>query len=340
MEVPALFRDLGAGRIPRLLLVHGPDPLLVDEVIDRLTEAVCPDPASVAWNREVLYADSATPEAVVTAGLALPLFGERRLVLVRGLVPVTARSIDRLRSAIEEARAQPGGWPGEETTVALVAPGADRKSPVLRLVSEAAQVEVRPPTGRAVVGWLRARARAAGLDLGPQAADALITLVGEELSRLAGELEKAAVFADADGRVTEEVVAALVGESRVRQYWELSQALEEGEGAKALRVLDQLLVAGDEPTALLGQIVGYLRDVWRVKAALGERKDARQVAKLLPRNRPPFAVERLMARAAAMRAGDLEAAMRRCFDVERRLKSSGGDPRTLLTTLVADVARA
>ncbi len=275
----------------------------------------------------------------MSAGLALALFGERRLVLIRGLAEVGAKAVERLRAAIEAARAQSGGWPTEGVTVALVAPGTDRKSPVLRLVPGSEQVEVRPPVGRAVAGWLQARARAAGLTLAPQAAEALVALVGEDLSRLAGELEKAAVFVGADGRVTEEVVLALVGESRVRQYWELSQALEEGDRRKALRVLEQLLEAGEEPTPLLAQVVGYLRDVWRVKAGLAERKDVRQVARLLPRNRPPFAVERLMARATAVRAEALEAALHRCFEVEQRMKSGGGDPRALLTALVTDVAR-
>ncbi len=305
-----------------------------------MTEAVFPDAGAAAWNREVLHADSATPDAVVSAGLALPLFGERRLVLIRGLAEVGAKAVERLRAAIEAARAQSGGWPSEGVTVALVAPGTDRKSPVLRLVPGSEQVEVRPPVGRAVAGWLQARARAAGLTLAPQAAEALVALVGEDLSRLAGELEKAAVFVGADGRVTEEVVLALVGESRVRQYWELSQALEEADRVKALRVLAQLLAAGEEPTVLLAQVVGHLRDVWRVTAGLAERRDVGEITRLLPRARPPFAVERLMGRATAVSAERLAAAIRHCFEVELRLKSGGGDAPALLTALVAELARA
>src|SRR5713101_5014190 len=81
LEAAALLRDLAAGRIPRLLLVHGPEPLLVYELLARLAEAVLGDPAAAAWTREVLYADGTTPEVVVTAGLSLPLFGGRRLCL-------------------------------------------------------------------------------------------------------------------------------------------------------------------------------------------------------------------------------------------------------------------
>ncbi len=340
LEAQALLRDLATGRIPRLLLIHGPEPLLIDEVVERLTAATFPEAAGLAVNREVLHADTVTADALVGAGLGLPLFGGRRLVLVRGLGGAPARALDRLRAAIEAARAHPGGWPGEGTTVALLASGADRRSPALRLVPEAEQVEVRPPSGRAVAGWLRARARAAGLDLAPAAAEALVALIGEDLSRLAGEVEKAAVFVGGDGHVTEEVVRALAGESRVRQYWELSQALEEADRVKGLRVLAELLAGGEEPTVLLAQMVGHLRDVWRVKAGLAERRDVREITRLLPRTRPPFAVERLMGRATAVSVERLEAAIARCFEVELRLKSGGGEAPALLTALVAELARA
>jgi len=93
-------------------------------------------------------------------------------------------------------------------------------------------------------------------------------------------------------------VRALAGESRVRQYWELSQALEEADRVKAFRVLAELLAGGEEPTVLLAQMVGHLRDVWRVKAGLAERRDVREITRLLPRARP-----RLPRRRAPRRTG-------------------------------------
>jgi DNA polymerase-3 subunit delta len=301
--------------------------------------AVLGDPAWVSCNREVLYADSLAPEALVVAGTALPLFGARRLVVVRGLGTAVAKGVERLRLTVAEARARPEGWPTEGTTVVFVAPGIDRRSPVRRLLPEPEQVELRPPTGRAVVGWLRERARQQGLHLAPDAAETLLALVGEELSRLATEIDKAALLVGEDGRVTEAVVRALVGESRVRQYWELTQALEGGDRGTALRLLEQLLAAGEEPLGVLAVVVGYLRDLWRIHGGLAAGKDARALGGLLPRRRPEFAVERLMRRATMLGLSKTADGVRRCFEVERRLKSAGGSPRALLTALVADLAR-
>lgn len=315
----------------------------MDELLGRLSELLLPGAESSGWNREVFHADGATPDAIVTAGLSLPLFAGRRLVLVRGLAEVPARTVERLRDAIAAARRGPGGWPAEGTTVVLVAAGVDRRAPALRLGGEAEPVEVRAPSGRAVVGWLRERARARGLELAPAAAQALVDLVGEDLGRLAAELDKAALYAPGERQVSEAVVRALAGETRSRQYWELTQALEDGRRAEALDVAARLLAAGDEPLVVLAWLVGYLRDLWRVLPAActpGGSGAVRQAAQaLLPRKRPDWAVERLMGRARALGQRGIAEALERCLEVDTRLKSGAGSPRALLTVLVADLAR-
>jgi DNA polymerase-3 subunit delta len=204
---------------------------------------------------------------------------------------------------------------------------------------EADQAEVRPPVGRAVVGWVRERARVAGLDVAPDAAQALVDLVGEDLSRLAAELEKASLYAAGDRRVSEEIVRALAGETRSRQYWELTQALEEARRPDALRLASQRLGPGDEPLVLLAWVVGYLRDLWRVLPAAAAGAGVREAARALPRRRPDWAVERLAARAQAVGIQGLSRAAGRCFEVEQALKTgTTGSPRALLTCLVAELA--
>jgi DNA polymerase-3 subunit delta len=219
----------------------------------------------------------------------------------------------------------------------LLAPGLARRSPLLRLVSADRQVEVRPPAGRAVLAWLGQRARAEGFELTPGAAQILLELVGEDLARLASEIAKAAAFVDAGGRLAEEGVRQLVGEGRVRQYWELTQALEGGDRPGALRVLEDLLERGEDPVVLLAQITGHVRDVWRIRAGVSAQLPPRRLGELLPRRRPEWAVERLRARAEGWSAATIQGAVRRCFEVELRIKSGGGDPRALLTALVADL---
>jgi len=158
------------------------------------------------------------------------------------------------------------------------------------------------------------------------------------LSRLAAELEKAALYTAGDQKVSEDVVRALAGETRSRQYWELTQALEEARRADALRLASQLQASGDEPLIMLAWLVGYVRDLWRVLPAALAGADAREAARALPRRRPDWAVERLAARARAVGARRLFRAADRCFEVEQGIKTGARHPRALLICLVADLA--
>jgi DNA polymerase-3 subunit delta len=318
--------------------VHGPEALLVEELVERLTRAVLPDPAAADWNREVVHVDGVSPDALVAAGAELPLFAGPRLLLVRGVGTLPAKAAERLRDALAEARRRPHGWPAEGTTVLLVAAGVDRRAPGLRVLPEADHVEVRPPAGRALLGWIRERAGAQGLDLAPGAAEALVERVGEDLGRLAGELEKAALYAGPDRRLGEEAMRALTGETRARQYWELTQALEEGRRADATRLAGHLLASGDDPLVLLAWLVGYVRDLWRVLPAATRGLGAREAGAALSRRRPDWAVERLMARAQAVGLRGIARAVGRCFEVEQAVKTGAGSPRSLLTALVAELA--
>jgi DNA polymerase-3 subunit delta len=316
----------------------GPEPLLIDELLQRIAATLLPDPSAAAMAREVLHADQVPAEAIVAAGAALALFAQRRLVVVRGVGGLGARPVERLHEALEAALRAPGSWPGEGTTVALAVAVADRKAPALRLAGLRETVEVRPP--RAIPVWLGERARALGLDLAPGAADALQELVGDDLARLATELEKAAVHAGEDRRVTETVVRALAGQTRTRNFWDLTDALEAGDRQKALRVLDRLLAAREEPLQILAWVSGYPRTLWRVHAGLADSGDPRRIAPLLRPRRPEFRVGPLIERAIEVGPARITRASARCFEVERALKSGGaGSARSLLTALVDELGR-
>jgi DNA polymerase III delta subunit len=287
----------------------------------------------------VFHADTADPGAVVEAGEALPLFAGPRLVVVRGLAEAPARVVDRLGAALEGAGRAEGRWPAAGTTVALVAAGADRRAPALRLLDEAARVEVRPPPARALGGWLRDRARAAGVTLTPEAARLLVEQAGDGAGRLLGELDKAALLVGPGGRVDEAAVRALAGAGASPRYWELTAALEEGRRADALRLLEALLAEGDDPLVALAWLSGHVATLARVAAGLAAGLDTRGLGQALKTRRPDFAVERLAVRARGLGEAGIARAAARCYQVERRLKASGGSPRALLTALVADLAR-
>jgi DNA polymerase-3 subunit delta len=244
--------------------------------------------------REVLETRDVGAEGIVRAAETLPWGAPRRLVIARGVEALGPRQAEPL---IEYLRA-----PNPSTVLALsvLVPIAGSHW-LAKAVSAASVVELPQLTGRPLVTWLRARASGEGVELSDEAAQLLITLVGDDPAALAGEVVKAAIGGGAaNHRVGVAEVRAVVGEHRTREVFELTRAVEQKDATVALPLLERLLAGGEEPLRILAILSGQAR---------------RQAAPAVP------------------------ARLARCWEAERRLKL-GGPPRPELVLLVADLCRA
>ncbi len=117
-----------------------------------------------------------------------------------------------------------------------------------------------------VLEWLAARAeKQHSARLGNGAGEMLLEIVGPELGRLDQELAKLALLAVSpgpkagSGQITRELVEQTVGGWRAKTAWTMIEAALDGNAAQALVELDRLLLAGEEPIALLAMMSGSLR---------------------------------------------------------------------------------
>jgi DNA polymerase-3 subunit delta len=331
VDYGGLLRAAAAGRTPPVVLLHGAEPVLLEDAVAAVSRALFPDPGAAALSREVLDAKEAGAETIVRSALTLPFLGGRRLVIVRG--------VDALAAKPGEPLAAYAGAPNPSTVLLLLA-GAELAPGhwLIRAVPAAAVVALPRPTGRALVGWLRTRAVSEGYELGEDAAALLVELVGEDLTTLAGEVGKAALAGGPDNRrVTAREVRAVVGAHRLGHIFDLTRAVAERDLGGAQGVLGALLAAGEEPLAVLGMLAREARSVWQAREWLGEGRREDEVARLL--RRPPPAAAAVVALARALPDGAAARRLARCWEVERRLKL-GGAPRPELALLIADLCAA
>ena len=253
MQYAAWLQGLTRGQVAPVVLLHGPEPFLIDEALAALTRVVCSDPGLIAMSREVLEAREAGAEGIVRAAETLPWGTPRRLVVARGVETLGTKQAEPL---IEYLRA-----PNPTTVLAVAVSQALAPSHWLRsAVPAAAAVEIPQLAGRALAGWLRSRAFADGLELEEDAAQLLIGLVGDDPAALAGEMGKAALAGGPENRrVGAAEVRAVVGEHRSHEVFELTRAVERRDGANALLLLERLLAGGEEPLRILGILSGQSR---------------------------------------------------------------------------------
>jgi DNA polymerase III delta subunit len=327
VDLIAFSRAAAQGRVPPVALLHGPEPLLLEDGVQAVTRALFPDPAGAALSREVLDARQAGAEAVVRSAETLPFLTARRLVVVRGAEALTRKQAAPLQAYLRA--------PSPCTVLLLVAEALERGHWLLEAVPAAAVVEAQPPRGRALPGWLRRRAAEAGLEVTEGAAALLVELAGEDLGGLLAEAEKAALSGGPDNRrVTEAHVRALVGAHRRHRVFELARALERREAGQALALLTRLLDEGEDPHGVLGWVTREVRALAQVRSWLDQDRHPAEIGRDL--RRPEPAVAALVRAAQALAAGGAARRLERCWQAERRLKS-GTPARAELALLVADL---
>jgi DNA polymerase-3 subunit delta len=335
VDPTAFLRSIERGQVPPVALVHGADAQLLDDLLAAVTRALFPDPAHAAFDREVMDGREVTTESIVNAALTLPFGAATRLVAVRHCQALASRGAESLGAYVAQ--------PSPTTVLLLLADEPlravrDRKDHwLLGTVPAGVVVESVARRGRALEEWVRQRAQLDGLSVNEDAARLLVQWVGDDPALLLGEVRKAALVGGPDNRsVGEAQVRAVVGEHRVSGVFDLTRAIERRDLGVALRTLDSLL-ATEEPMMVLALLTRELRTAWTVHVWRRRGQPVEQIARIL--RRPPAAVEALVASLGGEAATALGRKLRRCWEVERALKS-GGESRAEMALLVSDLCDA
>lgn len=332
MDFPAFLRAAERGQLPPVVLIHGADAQLVDDALRAVTSALFADATLVTFGREVLDGNDVTADDVVRTAQTMPLMTTTRLVAVRHVQEL--RDAPAMRGYLAS--------PNPSTCLLLLADESleasrDRKRHwLLDAVPSAGVVALAARTDRGLAEWVRQRAAAEGLDVSKEAAQMLVEWVGDDTAALLNETRKAAL-AGAAGQRTVGVseVSAVVGEQRLAGVFDLTRAIERRETGQALRMLEGLMTS-EEPMRLLSLLVGEVRLTWAIADLARAGQSADQIARAV--RRPPGVVSAKLASARTASPHVLAEKLRRCWDVERRLKS-GGEARAELATLVGELCR-
>jgi len=121
-------------------------------------------------------------------------------------------------------------------------------------------IDCSAPKTAQVPKWLAAWAKQTHqVGLESAAASLLVDLVGPELGLLDQEVARLALSVGENGKITQQLVSQQVGSWRARTTWDMLDAALAGDLKDALTQLDRLLLAGENPIAVLSQISATLR---------------------------------------------------------------------------------
>ncbi len=293
----ALRRRIAAGQLDSVYLVLGDDERQKDEVAAAFEETV--DEGLRAFNVDSFQGGETPLGAILDATRTLPMMAPRRVVIVRhaerALQPKREQAVAaRDAEALDAFLAQP---PDHASLVLLSIPLDERRATTRRLLQGATVVRCgRVETVADAQRWVRARVAAADKRMDSDAVRLLAERIGPKANRLRDEVERLLLYVGDAPAITAADVRSVAGPAAAYDHWAVTQAIERGDTAAALRALGLALDDGAAPYMVLGQLA------WAARTKL-------------PPARVPQGVEA-------------------AFGTDVALKSSAGAPRLLLERLV------
>jgi DNA polymerase-3 subunit delta len=234
-------------------VVFGDDPFLQRQVVGHVRREVLGEEDG-QFSLTVMEGRGAVLRDVLGEVATLAMFGPaRRLVVVERADDF----VSRYRAELEDYVAAPS----PSGVLVLQVKSLPANTRLYKAVAaEGMAVDCNtPPPGR-LSRWLSGWAKSVHhVRLGPAATEMLLEMVGPESGLLDQELAKLALTAGDGGEITAEAVEKLAGTWRTKTTWEMLDAALDGKVREALVQLDRLLLAGENPIAILGQISASLR---------------------------------------------------------------------------------
>jgi len=327
MDLEALHKTLGKGKLAGCTLVAGEEDALVEQAVDAITQSLVPQGKGSDFNFSRFDGKTATAADIEGAVRTVSLFGGRRLVVLKDAQELRAEEQKRLLPLLQKP------VPGNTLVLVVRGGGADSRDPKRAKASKACKLLLAAVEkgGGMVVDCPRPRARelpalaerllkGKGLGASSEALHALVAAVGEDLGNLIQAVEKLQLFKGGAGEIALADVRAVVVDTREESVFALTDAVSEGATERALGLLRRLIRDGESPLGLLSQLARHFRNLGRVKSLSRRGQTADEIRSALGLH--PFVVKKCLAQAGRFSERVLGRRLRLLAEVDARLKRS------------------
>ncbi len=298
---------------PPALLVRGADPVVLAQAVrSTIGELVGDRDRAMALTE--FAGDDVDLGAVAAAASTPPFLDDRRVVVLWG----ASRMLGRDPAGVDEPDDEAvDDSPSEHAAVGSDAPRAGGPGPLLeylaapldttvlvlewpsgrvpKALADAVKriggrtIDTSPPRPKDRDGWFRSQLGPGDVHLDGAGRSAVLAHLGEDLGRLEPLLEGLRSTYGPGARLGVDDVAPFLGGAGDVLPWDLTDAIDAGDRASALALLQRMLAAGRHPLQILAVLVGHHRRMLRLDgvatserelASFPEKKAYRQLRRI------------------------------------------------------------
>lgn len=210
--------------------LEGEEEYYIDQVIDYAEHHLLPE-AEAEFNLTVFYGKDADWAAVINACRRYPMFAEKQVVVLKEAQHM--KDIDKLEGYIAAPLA---------TTIFVVgykAKGVDKRTKLYKTMQSHAEVLTTKKIGEGKMQeWIIELAKSKGYSIQPKSASLLEEHTGNDLSRIANEIDKLSVNLQHKKTIDDDDIEKFIGISKEYNVFELQAAIAKKDLAKSLKIIN------------------------------------------------------------------------------------------------------
>ncbi len=316
----------------RLYLLWGPEDYLREYYLSEL-KAICVPEGEDSFSYKRLEGPDLDLQELGMSIDAIPFLSERSLIELRGVDLNSLKDSDALQKRLEDIP--------DYCTVVFVQSAAfepDGRLKLIRFLKEnGCELKFAEQTQDALVKWIARRFAACGKRIELEAAQHLIFVSGDLMSRLIPEIEKVAAYAKSDP-VTVRDVDAVAHHLPEAVVFEMTDHLARREYNAAMEVLEELLSdKNNDIIQMLAVIGGQFRRLYAARLAAEKNLGVNYVMDVC-KIRYDSIASRLIASSRGFSLPQLKRAVELCAETDYQMKSSSADDTELLKELILRIA--
>lgn len=316
----------------RLYFLWGPEDYLREQYLIQLKKLCLPE-GEDSFSFRRINGPELDPAELRQAVDAMPFLTERSFVELRD---IDLNKLSQSEACLEVLSDIP-----EYCTVAFLQSAQFEPDGRLKFIkalrSIAQELKFTPQTQGMLTDWIVRRFAAAGKGIELGAAQRLIFISGDLMSRLIPEIEKIAAYAKG-AKVTEADVDAVANHIPEAVVFEMTELISQKKNNHALSVLSELLSdKNNEPIMMLAVLGQQMRKLYAAKLAQEKNLGTKYVMDVCA-IKYDYIASKLMAASRGFTKAQLIRSIELCTEADFKMKSSAAESKELIKEVVLRIA--
>ena len=328
-----LKKDLSAGTLGRLYVLHGEETYLRDHYLGRMRELLVGE-GMAEFNLHAIAGKDFTPELLEQTVDCFPMMSERTMILITDYDLGKTGEADREK--LVNILSQLPDYCCVIFLHDVVPYKLDARTKLALVIREhGSVVEFARQEQGDLVAWVQRRFKALGREIGSEQARYLMFLCGDLMNGLIGEIEKIGAYAR-DSRVTREDIDAVATPQLDAVVFQMTDAIGTRDFDRAARVLGELFQMQEPAMRILYMLSRQMRQLYAARLLMERRGTAGDLARQW--GIKPYPAQKLMDSARRFSLAWCRKAVAACAQTDLDMRSPGADEKALLTNLLLTLA--